>query len=1044
MVVLLVGSVCATDWYGTYWDWNNDFFDNESTNGFQENNNPTIVDSNDMVGSGFLNISKTSDALYNDSGAMGWANSSTMDFWLYLVSSSTDDGIIALDTYPEMTLWLDGGGNLELLDNGALIDVGAYGTGAWRHVIVRWNTTGSEMWINNAKVGSGSAPTVSDWDRLYLGKDSLGGFSQIYMDNLFISENYYSTEMINESYNWGNGLEFGFETASIPTEYVEVNLIYPNNASINNTANFTYNISSSNSNIDNCSILLNGAINITNTSINNNTFNYFIKDLDDGNYNWSVSCFDVNGNSGNTTNRSLTIDNIYPLITPYGPLLNNNTIVYNGTLNTWLNFTDEREIYSILITLANGTVITNDTNLGLAFYQANISYGVDDTVSNSLTARICDSHTKAKIEPIKNNNRDKTLKFTIDEFLFVDTEWVKVYPSDKNGYDTPETEYQFDRQSFKFNKNSKMKYKESFIVESSHYIDIPSKQDFSGHLVIPEIGDNGYWIDFENDDTKDVKIRRISDTKIEVTITGLKGNSVEFHSIGELNCVEQTYPFANINPSYGYTPLVLVGDTVSIDLNISNDAVTMQSTTATLNYNGTLYTVDNANFSQNITAPSIPANTTFNWILEVDGINYTLPTYNQSIVDFGIDDCSTYSTLAINFTFLDENNQSPIFVDVTGVFNYTANGIKKSYTLSGTTTDQTQVCISPNYETFTGNYNLLYSAAIYPQRRYYVNSASYSNQSATIALYSLLSDEGLYKSFQVVDVGYNSLSGVEGIMSYTFNGSSKIVEQESTDDSGLATFFVDPDKDYQFTFSKAGYGSETFTLRPTSTEIYTVILGGSTGTQVNTSYAEGIEYSFSPKYDLVNNTHYTFNFDMDSNIWDITSCMLTLRDNASNSLNSSSSSYTTSNCNINVGYNVGSYTSILSYATYTLNNSDTLVVSKVYTVKDVYQGEGSLKTFIDDLRAFNEAGFNDFTRMFIAFIIIALMISVLSMKYGMTDPIPLIVITIFLVAFMSYIGWLTMTNLNYNGLASDWVKQYIIAILISLAGGSYILKDINN
>jgi len=252
----------------------------------------------------------------------------------------------------------------------------------------------------------------------------------------------------------------------------------------------------------------------------------------------------------------------------------------------------------------------------------------------------------------------------------------------------------------------------------------------------------------------------------------------------------------------------------------------------------------------------------------------------------------------------------------------------------------------------------------------------------------------------------------------------------------LVTFWLNPDEDYQFTFSKTGVGSATFTLRVTTTEIYTVVLGGELAAR-NYSTSLGISYDFTPVTDLQNDTSYDFIFDLDSSFWTITDCDFFLM-NGSTTL-STGSAYTGSTCDVTLNYNTDSYESITALANYSLNNSNPLTVSTEYTVAYRYIGQFSLKNFVDDLKDFGEAGFNDFTRMMFAFIIIFGIITGLSFKADIKEPEMLIGLLIILVWVFSYIGWLT---LNYESIPTEWLKQYIIAIIISFSGGAFILKRV--
>jgi len=516
---------------------------------------------------------------------------------------------------------------------------------------------------------------------------------------------------------------------------------------------------------------------------------------------------------------------------------------------------------------------------------------------------------------------------------------------------------------------------------------------------------------------------------------------MQFNSIGELNCVTETFYFNNINPTTGYDTNIIVGDTTTATLNITKSNIIIDVLNATLIYNNTEY-YDGAinNFSKSVIAPtSVDGNSSLiflYWRINIDGTEYNLTSYNQNVSDFYLDGCESYTIQSKNYTVRDEDDSSLIDVDLSGLFNYSYNGIYKTYTLSDIAVNTTQICIFPNNITLTGNYYIYYESTAYPQRRYYDNVASFNNVSENIVLYGLASANGIYGKFQVVDSSYNAIADVEGTMKKSIGGSLVTVEQESTDDAGLATFWVNPDDDYTFTFSKAGIGSTTFSLRVTTTEIYVVTLGG-TSTERNISYASGISYSFSPTTDLQNGTDYNFVFDMDSDYWTITGCTFYLKSNGTTI--QSGSSYTGTTCDVTLNQNTQNYTTITAETIYNLNNSYDITVSTQYTVAYRYEGDNSLKNFLDDLKAFGSAGFNDFTRMVIAFIIILIIITGLSFKMGVVEPEMLIGLLIILTWSFSYIGWLTIP---YESIRTEWLKQYFLAILVTLGGGSFILKKV--
>lgn len=940
----------------------------------------------------------------------------------------------------------DGGAPDSVLSNST------YTTGS-HYIVMTRNLTHMILYVDGSYVNSVATARdgLSTIDTLCIGGRCLNDYG--FKGNI--------TQVIFANVTWGeakiafmNNSGNGRKLLTPPIQDAPViNLLLPVNNSANNSlsTNFTHNVNASDSILTNCSLYLNTSgtfgINTTDFSPTNNSDNYFNNiPLTEGSWLWNVECSDNNSNSSFAANNfTLKIDTTNPIIIPEGDLLNNKTVVYNGTLTTSINFSDEREIYSINVTFGNGTIIFNQTNMGVTAYQLNISENIGTTVSNNLTSRVCDSSTLQLIKDIDNKVKDQGIKYVMKKkFWIFDDKWVHIYPKNYISYNTPTTLKKKDRYAFTFNKKASPNAAETFIVESSDYIDIAKLHTKGGHLVIQSIGDNGYWVDFVNEEATKYEIKRISDTKIEVTVYGLRNKSMTFHSIGELNCVEQTFHFGNLNPIEAFTSEVLIGDTSTFYLNVTEDPITVPSINATLYYNNTAYPAGNiSNFSISATAPtSINENTTnipFYWSVIINGNPYNLTSYNQNVSDFFIDNCSDSSTIALNYTFYDEDNNTIISADITGTYNYSLNNLNKSYDLSVNNVNSTQICIFPNYVNISTDYYAYYEETNYPQRRYYGSDVTLNNVTQDIPLYLLYASDGIYVRFRVVDPYSNPIESVRGIMQRTIGGTLRTVEQEYTDSSGLATFWVNPDQDYIFTFSKSGHGSETFSLRPTTSEIYTVTLGSAISER-NESYATGILFYFSPTTDLQNDTEYTFSFNMNSTFWTVTGCTAYLK-NGTTVLTSSSSSYTTSSCDISMAYNSTGLDKIRLEAHYNLNSSDDIIASRTYTIAYRYPGQFSLKNTLDDIKAFGEAGMNDFTRMMIAFIVIFVIVGGLAYKTEAKDPEILVGLLIILVWLFSYVGWLT---LNYDPIPTAWLKQYIIGILMLLGGGAYILKKMTD
>lgn len=398
----------------------------------------------------------------------------------------------------------------------------------------------------------------------------------------------------------------------------------------------------------------------------------------------------------------------------------------------------------------------------------------------------------------------------------------------------------------------------------------------------------------------------------------------------------------------------------------------------------------------------------------------------------GLDNCSQYTTPTINYTFLIEGNDTPISSDYDATFNYRYGSNYGTYSTDQTDRFNLSICIYPPNIQLSGNYSIYYSATDYPQRRYTENTPAYSNITQEINLYLLSENDGIYIRFSVTDQYSEAISSVQVDMQID----DETVEQENTDDSGLATFFADPDQDYVFIFTKEGYETLTYTLRPTTSEIYQVTMN-SESTDETPSYFVGIAYTFEPtSTNLNNDTVYNFVFNMTSTYWNITNCTLFIN-NDTETLSYSSTAYDTDSCEIVISQMTGNQTTITAEAQYTVNNT-VITVAQIYSVKYSYVGDFSIKNFIDDFKSFSAAGFNDFTRMIIGIIIIAVILVSLAKGASVAEPLIYVVITIVLVWTLSYVGIFTMNN---NYIPTEWLKQYIIAILVTLLGGSFIISE---
>jgi len=585
------------------------------------------------------------------------------------------------------------------------------------------------------------------------------------------------------------------------------------------------------------------------------------------------------------------------------------------------------------------------------------------------------------------------------------------------------------------------------MVLSSQKIDILGNTDkYSGWLVIPALNK---WVDFNTKDRKNIKyeITRIDDRLILVKVKGIKDDIFTFNSVGDLNCIKETYTYYLYNHSVVYDTPAIANTPTNLKLIINLEDLKV-NTTGFLNYNSTLYSVDNVssatqiNYTINIT-PQQYTNVSnylfFYWDYTLNNQRYNTSIYTQEINSIFLTRWGNLSNASvINFTIYNEVSNTVISGNIDGTFNYLEGTV--DFDVEGET--NFSLAIYPEGATTSGNYTIYYSAAGHPERRYNEPLAVYSNNTQIVKLYLLNTSLGGYATFRIQDIYQNPLTEVTGKMEKVIDGSLVTVEQQSSDGSGLMTFFVNPDDDYTFTFSKTGYTSYSATIRPITTEIYTITLEQE-GAEVIPPYSAEVKYFFTPTNTVLNNgTKYNFTFNLTSEYWDIEDCTLYIK-NTTNTLNSSSDSFTNNNCLITIEYDVGKQTTIISEAKYTLN-SIVNTVSIQYTVQYTYKGEFSLMNFIDDIKAFSSAGFDDFTRSIIVFIVIFGIVAYASSQMaGLREPETLIILAWALVMVFSYLGLLTLSYASIPDIAPlgrEWLQQYIISILFSLGAGSYIIR----
>lgn len=771
--------------------------------------------------------------------------------------------------------------------------------------------------------------------------------------------------------------------------------------------------------------------------------------------NFSVSCVAgcvinitglINDSNGNTAH-NITIFTVAGLDSPNITLNGNNffndrntTIIsFNASQNALLNFTltDDVDVFGFELNITNqtGGVILNFTNNTMSGFNQTFSRFINASGPQgryNFSITVWDSHTAQSIPVYKINDGIG------DSIVFDDTIRIK-----SEGAIITKTIKKFDKYEMKFSYIPLLApARKTFYIESDGEIFYRNGSSYKGHFIDWK---NRKWIDFEGISAK-LTVERISSNKWKVEFDD-SSSEIYIKSIGGLN--SKTYHFsyylsdAQIN---WYIPTeernVFARNSIFVSFNVTGDG---RNQTIINLFNSTNNIVDNASVVANGTGTYF-YNTTFS----IDFVDHTYRV-NATHIDINRENTSsttrTFENLiitnvstfeaypGINFTILDELNSTRIRGTATATFDYNGTSSQvKNFTFTSRNANNFTVYIFPPRESITNDYKITYSATGYQERVFSVNDAIFTNSTQTRNLFLLATADGLFATFRVIDSFQDTISGVEVKQELT---DGTLIEVRETDDGGTATLFVDPDTSYKFTFTKSGFKTHTITLRVTTTDIITITLEKESDDD-ETSFFTGTSYFFLPKNSvLVNNTQYTFEFNLSSTFWNITGCIFKLR-NESDLLRQVSCHYNGSKSNVSVNYNTTNQTIIISEAIYQLNGTSNQTVSNHYRVVWQYEGSFSLKNFLDDITTFSEGGFDDFGRFLLGILITLFVVGAMAlMSSEFREPEVLIPSAWLMTALFSYLDWY---RIPLDTIPDAVGQQWVVFILITLAGGAFLAR----
>jgi hypothetical protein len=469
-------------------------------------------------------------------------------------------------------------------------------------------------------------------------------------------------------------------------------------------------------------------------------------------------------------------------------------------------------------------------------------------------------------------------------------------------------------------------------------------------------------------------------------------------------------------------------------INVTSDALL---TSVTLLLNGTEFGTltssgsDIWSLSKDISLNKV-GNNTISFNFSYSGDYFTSSSTYQYINStiFGL--CNTsLTTKFLNITFKDEVSEAGINGSINSLTfkYYLGDGeVQKTYSYSNTTENIAyEFCGTPS------NLTKLNSTIIAYWTDYPFRYSSFNNivsSSLTTKVISLLKNtEGLYQNVLVQNSLGTPISGA--VVTATMTGETDILDERTTDGSGLVQLWLNPDFSHQLKTVADGYPVNYRTINPSGT-LVTVTLGDSAATvpiNLTQNCIEGISYSIIPYTErLENNTAYTFGFVLENNKYTLSSWGFKLY-NSSNSLLTTVAGVGNEGT-ASTSYNVGTNSQIRLVGYWTCDYG-TNEVSKSWNIINTDDAGYSIWFLAKRIDSYLDSGdgifglTKGFSLNLICFIFVIIVVGTLNFAYGLDQPFTLGFISFLLIGFLEYgLGLITS-----NTLSPTWVMGFILIVV---------------
>jgi hypothetical protein len=336
-----------------------------------------------------------------------------------------------------------------------------------------------------------------------------------------------------------------------------------------------------------------------------------------------------------------------------------------------------------------------------------------------------------------------------------------------------------------------------------------------------------------NNGTNNISIPACADQNFTANITSVDNNTIMLganDSYGNINQTNRSWGYMIFQDNLTYNNLSIEGnvETFTLDFYVLSG---LSPSSVDLVYNSSNYTASFSasgqryNSTRDLTLPSVSAETnmTFYWSVLINGSTYNSSSFNQTIQDLDIDDCSSYSTLLYNYTLIEEEQQTNLSDSTsnltiesslrlynpardTGIFNFS-----QLYN----NTNLAQICINLNLTNateYSADSVVKYGASNYETEYYNIINFSLTNSSVPqhIYLFDLKSADSTEFKITFKDDAFQKVEGalVHIQRQYvTENNTFKVVELPITDSNGQTMgHFVEKDIVYNILITNSTGG----------------------------------------------------------------------------------------------------------------------------------------------------------------------------------------------------------------------------------------------